>query len=107
MYLTKIPCYHCILVNTYGFTHTNSSVLDWYAAEERHQDGGRHWHALVMFQTQVRSRSKAYFDVGGIHPNIKTSPTINSKVDLTKLWQYLNKDHFVKIGPWEGPDSTR
>jgi hypothetical protein len=84
-----------------------SYLSDWYAAKERHQDRGRHWHALVMFHTQVRSRSKAYFDVGGIYPNIKIFSTINSKVDLTKLWQYLNKDHFVKMGPWEGPEAIR
>jgi hypothetical protein len=59
----------------------------------------------VLYPGQVKKQG--LFDVGGIHTNIKISPTINSKVDLTKLWHYLNKDHFVKMGPWEGPEATR
>ncbi len=45
--------------------------LAWYGAEEHHQDGGRHWHALLIFHTALRTRNKDCFNIEGRHPNIK------------------------------------
>lgn len=77
-------------------------IKAWAAAEEHHQDGGRHWHAFVMFHRKPRSRSPSFFDVEGIHPNIKTSA--GTGVDKIKIWKYLTKEGFNLFGTWTGPD---
>ncbi|KAI0278674.1 hypothetical protein BC826DRAFT_882638, partial [Russula brevipes] len=87
------------------FDSLGANVKTWFAAEEHHQDGGRHWHAFIMFHQKLRTRDKHYFDVGGIHPNIKVSK--GNSLDQVKIWKYLNKDHYHKFGPWEGPNSTQ
>jgi hypothetical protein len=58
-----------------------------------------------MFHEELRSRNKKLFDINGIHPNIKVSKA--TKLDLLKIWKYLNKDRYSKFGPWEGPHSTK
>jgi hypothetical protein len=45
-------------------------IKHWKAVEEHHQDGGRHWHAIVVFDVPYRGRDERAFDVDGIHPNI-------------------------------------
>lgn len=44
----------------------------WKAVVETHQDGGKHWHVIVLFDKAVRSRRAALFDIDGLHPNVVT-----------------------------------
>jgi hypothetical protein len=78
------------------------------AAEEHHQDGGRHWHAFVQFQTMYRGRNALVFDIGTradrVHPNIRSSK--GPSLDLLKMYQYLKKGYNT-FRPWEGPTSTQ
>jgi hypothetical protein len=59
----------------------------------------------VIFHQRIRSRSPAFFDIQGIHPNIRASA--GSQQDLQNIWDYLRKEKFNNFGPWEGPHSTR
>jgi hypothetical protein len=58
------------------------------AAEEHHQDGGRHWHAFVQFQTIYRGRNANVFDIetgeNRVHPNIRSSK--GTSMDLLKIY---------------------
>jgi hypothetical protein len=45
------------------------------------------------------------FDVGGIHPNIRSS--LGTKLDLVKMWNYLRKEGFTNFGTWKGPGSEK
>ena len=76
-------------------------ILDWVAAEEHHADGNRHWHALVRFARPLRGRNPRIFDIGEVHPNIKSSK--GTKLDLQRIWLYLNKKGRGTFGPWKGP----
>ncbi|EGO20879.1 hypothetical protein SERLADRAFT_441268 [Serpula lacrymans var. lacrymans S7.9] len=77
---------------------------EWAAVREHHQDGGSHWHVIVKFDVPIRSRNPAFFDVDGIHPNVKMLASAKSVRDA---WTYLQKeegaDHF---GPWQGPEAV-
>ncbi|EGN98653.1 hypothetical protein SERLA73DRAFT_73264 [Serpula lacrymans var. lacrymans S7.3] len=79
-------------------------LAEWAAIREHHQDGGSHWHVIVKFDVPIRSRNPAFFDVDGIHPNVKTLASAKS---VCNAWTYLQKeegaDHF---GPWQGPEAV-
>ena len=77
--------------------------LDWAAAEEHHADGNRHWHAFVRFKKLLRGRNPRLFDIDRVHPNIQSSQ--GSKLDLHRIWLYLNKEGRPIIGPWGGPSA--
>lgn len=47
------------------------SPTRWKAAEERHADGGRHWHVIALWDKPPRWRGANKLDVDGIHPNAK------------------------------------
>jgi len=42
--------------------------------------------------------------VDGVHPNIRSSP--GTKLDLTRMWNYLRKEGYTNFGTWEGPSSS-
>jgi len=75
--------------------------LDWAAAEKHHADGNHHWHAFVCFARALHGRNPRIFDIGGVHPNIKSSK--GTKLDLQCIWLYLNKEGRGTFGPWKGP----
>ena len=78
-----------------------TSLPDWAACEEHHQDEGRHWHAFIRFKHVIRDRNARLFDVYGVHPNIKSSKGFRK--DLEAIWKYLNKEGCNVWGPWKGP----
>lgn len=52
-----------------------TTVKTWCAAEELHEEGGRHWHVIVFMHRKLRSRNPGYFDLVGedlriLHPNV-------------------------------------
>lgn len=69
-------------------------VKDFFLGEERHQDGGRHIHAVFVFKAKVSSRSAQCFDVWDgekwLHPNIKTIR--RGKAHLETVVEYAGKD---------------
>ncbi|KAH9952327.1 hypothetical protein BGW80DRAFT_1196763 [Lactifluus volemus] len=77
----------------------------WAAAEEHHQDGGRHWHAFLHFRSIFRGRDASVFDIGGIYPNIKSSK--GTRLNQKRIWLYLNKEGRVIMGPWKGPPAEK
>ena len=93
--------------NTYPLPYLTLtySWSDWLGAEEHHQDGGRHWHAFIQFNTAYRGRDPRAFDVGDLHPNIKSSK--GTKTDLLRMWQYLHKEGYTTFGTWEGPEKDQ
>src|ERR1700761_5732926 len=84
---------------------TNYIILsDWCAVEETHTDGGRHWHAYILFTEKLRvqgQRALQYFDVVGVHPNVKTIKF--GRAHQERLWKYMNKQNQT-WGPWKGPN---
>ncbi|KAI9430302.1 hypothetical protein H4582DRAFT_1824401 [Lactarius indigo] len=75
----------------------------WAAVEETHQDEGRHWHVFIHFKSSLQIRGHTLFDIKTLdgrtlHPNIK--PSRCSKVDLRRIWEYLNKTGNPLKGTW-------
>lgn len=60
------------------------------AAEEFHQDDGRHYHAVVVFLRRFCRHMRA-FDSQGKHPNIQSIK--NGNIDL------FNRRHYLRKGP--------
>lgn len=58
-------------------------------AQESHEDGGVHFHAVVHFSKKQRFRGSR-FDLQGFHPNIKTVG--RKKSDWDNVIKYLDKD---------------
>lgn len=59
---------------------------DYIVAQERHQDGGIHFHCYIKYETKLESRNARIFDILGIHPNI-------CKGSVTRGWaDYVAKD---------------
>lgn len=57
-------------------------------AEEEHQDGGYHFHAVVVFQRRFQ-RGMHAFDLNGFHPNIEVIK--NATTDLYRVRHYIRK----------------
>lgn len=55
-------------------------------AEERHQDGNEHIHAMVEFKRTKNIKSSKAFDIGEYHPNIQACK------DLDKVLKYITKE---------------
>lgn len=47
--------------------------IKWAIAEETHQDGGIHYHALLAYQSKVDIRDIHFYDYQGHHPNIQSA----------------------------------
>jgi len=56
------------------------------AAQEDHQDGSKHVHVLVEFNSKKEIRDERYFDVVGFHPNVQGCR--NPK----KWFEYISKE---------------
>lgn len=54
---------------------------------ELHQDGGIHYHALLVFDRAYQTRDVTHFDVGNTHPNIKPI-----RFTPRKAYDYCRKD---------------
>lgn len=70
--------------------------IKWAIAEERHQDGGVHYHVLLGYQHRVDIRDHAFFDYMGHHPNIQTAR--NHKQVLTYV---LKEDQHPLVSGFE------
>lgn len=62
-------------------------------AQEQHEDGGTHFHALVNFKQKKNIKSSNYFDYNNEHFNIQSTRNI-------KAWtKYIEKDgNFIESG---------
>jgi len=81
------------------FLHEFHDGDNWVeVCEEFHQDDGRHFHAVVVFDRRYRG-TMASFDFAGRHPNI--IPIKNGTSDLARTRKYLRKDggEFAFRGP--------
>lgn len=59
---------------------------DYIVAQERHADGGIHFHCYIKYEKKLESRNPRVFDILGIHPNI-------CKGSVTRGWaDYVAKD---------------
>lgn len=61
--------------------------IKYYAiAQERHEDGNPHLHALCQFSSKINTVNQAYFDIQGFHPNIQRPRNIKD------VLTYIKKD---------------
>lgn len=60
------------------------------AAQEDHQDGGTHYHVVIVFATRRQQTLETYFNVLGRHPNVK--PIRNGGKDLYYRRHYIRKE---------------
>nr|UBJ26197.1 replication-associated protein [Red panda feces-associated genomovirus] len=66
-------------------------------AQEFHEDGGIHYHAIVSWETRRDIRDVRYFDLRGVHPNMQVTRKIKD------VLRYVTKDgDFTNIG-WTLP----
>lgn len=66
------------------------------AIAEQHQDGGTHWHAVVVFPRRFQ-RNMSAFDSQGVHPNIQSIR--NGTTDLFRCRHYIRKGDKETHGP--------
>lgn len=69
-------------------------------AQERHQDGNTHYHAVISHQRRFNCRDDRFFDFKGQHPNIQACKHLGKSIN------YCQKDgDFVEFG--ELPESSK
>lgn len=70
-----------------------------FLGEEKHEDGSKHFHALVFWEKRRNMKDPRWADItyaGKVyHPNIAPAP--NSNKSLIKVWRYVTKE-----GNWQG-----
>lgn len=71
------------LYETMNIKHSVKSAI---IAQEKHQDGNPHLHALFTFQKKLHTRNPKEFDIGDCHPNIQTPRNIPA------ITNYIKKD---------------
>jgi len=69
--------------------------IDTYViGEERHEDGGRHYHAAITFKNKLDTRDQTYFDIAcgehQHHPNIKSIQ--RGQANLDRARDYCRKE---------------
>lgn len=74
----------------YNALNEKTQVKHGFICIEQHEDGNTHLHAAIEFNTKINTRSQAYFDVNGFHPNIQAVRNWNASVNYVK-----------KEGDWE------
>lgn len=52
----------------------------WLIAEEKHEDGTPHIHAVLVYGTKVNIRSERHFDIDGHHGNYKACRNLNASI---------------------------
>lgn len=72
-------------------------IKNYVFAEETHEDGGRHIHAILVFETKLDSRDSRVFDINcghnecpDFHPNIK--PIERGKTHMNRVLDYVYKE---------------
>lgn len=81
------------------YIHTRWNPVYVTVGEERHEDGGKHFHVFFKVDKRIRSKDQRYFDWEGCHPNIQ------SAYNVTKCLEYCQKDGlFIERG--DKPDKS-
>lgn len=73
----------------YDFMLTFGDPTKLVVALEHHQDGGEHFHVVVVYPHRVRG-PMSIFDLKGVHPNIK--PIHHGVANVQKATAYLYKE---------------
>lgn len=73
-----------------GLPKTSQYVI----SQEKHADGGIHYHAYIIWDEKLRIRGCDFLDVAGNHPNIRTIG--KTKQDRLRVYQYVIKHGDVK-----------
>ena len=81
-----------------AFLRTKGTIKRMVVANELHQDGGRHVHALVEFDRSKDIRPN-FFDIGAEHPNIGIWTNRNQTYDswFVNHWDYCQKEDLSPI----------
>lgn len=67
-------------------------------AQEKHEDGNPHLHALLCLKKKVDIQNQRYFDIGTFHPNMQAAKHIH------KVYHYVRKDgDFIEDGEFDPP----
>lgn len=65
---------------------------------ELHEDGGTHYHAFFMFNSEFRTRNPRVFDIDEYHPNI-----LRGRKTPEQMFDYATKDGEIVAGGLERP----
>jgi len=69
----------------------NVGAVKYVIATEAHQDNGEHYHVLVKFAGKIHTRDCRFFDVGPLHPNIRSiRPGIQN---LRRVYDYVSEHY--------------
>lgn len=81
-----------------SFLRTRGTIKRMIVADEKHQDGGGHVHALVEFDRRKDVRLN-YFDIGTEHPNIQVWTNREQTYDswFVNHWDYCCKEDLSPI----------
>ena len=81
-----------------AFLRTKGTIKRMIVANETHEDGGRHVHALVEFDRRKDIRPN-FFDIGSEHPNIGIWSNRNQTYDswFVNHWDYCTKEDLSPI----------
>lgn len=81
-----------------SFLRTKGTIKRMIVANETHQDGGKHVHALVEFDRRKDVRPN-FFDIGSEHPNIGIWTNQSQKFDawFVNHWDYCCKEDLSPI----------
>jgi hypothetical protein len=78
-------------------SHGTSQILGWIVCEELHQDGNKHLHAMLVFNTPFNCRNAAHYDIDGYHPNIGTVRRFkNALTYIRKDSNYIENEYFAR-----------
>lgn len=87
-FLTYPQVNDCPDLKSFETTFVNEfpGISSYRICEEKHEDGGKHYHVFVVFENTIRSKNKRYFDLNGHHPNITIPRNKNA------VLQYIKKE---------------
>lgn len=81
------------------FFEEEKGCAQYTIGKESHENGGTHYHCLILWNEPVNTTNERYFDIDGYHPNIQ--PGRNQKA----IYAYVTKDGDYRSNRPEGEEA--
>lgn len=78
----------------------NKSIVEYCIAEEKHEDGSPHLHAILKYSYKLNITNNGHFDINGFHPNIQSVKSWkNSLAYICKDGNFIGNTILDKSSP--------
>lgn len=87
-----------LLVKRYGKEKNKTRVKAYIIAEEKHENGGRHFHCLLELESKYRMKGVEALDIDDLHGNYQVVKNIWKAINYVKKGKNYISEGFLGVG---------